>query len=192
MNQSLRAECERMLPVMTDQIAGEVGRVGLLAILAQQAPSLSMPGFERPEAWENVGNVYVQTLGHLPRQAILEAFRSWHRGELYSDPMRHTFFPKPVELLTLADRWMADMRVATYRAKKALEHVEASGVEWTAERKKAERQKMIEMGLLNPDGSLNFTMGAKAPPEPPKPTQSPQQVAERLRQAASDDIGDVI
>ena len=52
---------------------------------------------------------------------------------------------------------------------------------FTPEQRAAERQKMIEAGYLNPDGTPNLTVSARAMPEAHRPTRSPQEVAASLR-----------
>lgn len=195
MNPALRAECARVAPIL--QAPPEpLDPRALMVLFARQAPSLSLPAFDRPDAFGDMGDVYVRTLGHLPIESVEAAFQMWHRGEMYpKEPGRHGFFPKPVELLTLAERHLATMRTAAYRAKVALSHVEKSGVEWTPQRKAEERAKSIAAGHLTPDGRVRFPEIKRVVTDV-RPSMSQHEVAERLRAKAAHPetrgVGDVL
>lgn len=208
-NPTLRAEVERQYPALLAAME-PAHDVDLMRVLVQQAQLLGI-GQRGEDEWADLMGIYLTQLKDFPLEAIEEAFAKWNRGELYpKDVGRHAFFPKPAELHALGTLHLTDMRIAAYRARKALEHVEKAGVEWTPERKAAERQKMIDQGLLTADGKPNFQIKAKSIPDD-RPRLSPHQMAEQLRAsdaaarysgapisrhhitpAPVDDIGDVI
>lgn len=202
LNAKLRDEARELQPAIEHELE-PAARTDLLPLLIRQAIVFGVPD-RRPEAWAELLDVYLQALEGFSVAAVEDGFARWNRGELYpAQPQRHAFFPKPAELVTMAAPHKRDLQMARYRVRKALEHVAKTGHAWTPERKAAERQKMIEMGLLTADGKPNFQIAGKTIPGELRPTRTPQQVAEQLRAAASneapktdtpaaDDIGDVI
>lgn len=205
LNRTLRAECERMLPVLEEQKA-PAERAQALEIIARRMVAYGITenlAYQHGVRWDS----YVAGLEGMPAYAIEDAFDRWDRGEGVTKIEYAGIAPKPPQLAILAQAGKAEIWTAAYRARKALEHVEKTGVEWTPERKAAERQKMLDLGLLNPDGSPNLSLSAKGMPEPHRPRYSPQELAAQLRatDAAArhggapisrrhieDDVGDVL
>ncbi len=138
---------------------------------------------------------YADALEGLPLYAIEEGVVRWNRAEGHKDLSMGGFPPRPAQLYALATEGKRELYLAAWRAKKALEWVEKQGVEWTPERKRAEREKAIAMGFLNPDGSSVPLAPARRFSDAPRPRMTPQQVAAQLRAAAErggDDVGEVI
>lgn len=191
----LRGEAADLLPMLNARVrAPEAPLAELKSLFTRQALALGIPD-RSPGEWASLFEIYARTLAGFSLEALEAAFDRWNACALYPDqPQRHAFFPKPAELLTLAERHMTELRMAAYRAKKALEFVEEKGLEWTPERKREEREKMIAMGFLSPDGKPNFVVAGKSMPEPPRMRGTQHQAAERIRAMASqaDEIGDVI
>lgn len=204
LNATLRAECQRVLPVLenakvpaTDAEALEIiaRRMVAYGITANAAYSHGV-------TWES----YLSALEGLPPHAIEDAFDRWGRGEGVKDVVAAGFPPRPPQLALLAQTAKREVFSAVYRARKALEHVEKTGVEWTPERKRIEREKMIAAGYLNQDGSPNMgDLKLRGMPEHERPRQSSQEAAEAIRRSAeardrgmpvsrrhADDVGDVI
>lgn len=209
LNRTLRAECERVLPALeaakepaTDEqvleiVARRMVAYGITANLA----------FSHGVTWES----YVSGFGDMPLYAVEDAFDRWDRGEGTNGNLQYAGLPpKPPQLAILAAKGKTELWMAAYRARKALGHIEKTGQDWTPERRAAERQKSIDAGHLNPDGSLRLPPLGRRMPEAPHPTNNPQEVAARLREAdgkarhggapisqhhidpPADDVGDVI
>ncbi len=192
LNATLRAECERVLPEL------EAAKVraepeAILELVARRMVAYGITAnmaYSHGVTWES----YVTALEGFPLYAIEAAFDRWDRGEgTKGDVAAAGYPPRPPQLAILAAPGKTELWTAAYRARKALEHVERSGADWTPERKRAERQKMIDLGFLNPDGTPNLQLRPKTVPLAQRPRQSPQEVAERLRSMSGhDDIGDVV
>lgn len=208
MNPTLRQQAEEMLPMLEAAKAPAEDRE-ILRVLIRHAPTYALP--TRPEGeWENFFGVYLDALVGLSVHALEDAFLRWNRGEDMKDPAMGQFFPKPAQLFALAQKAKTEVWMAAYRARKALEHVEKQGAEWTPARRAEERKKMIEAGYLNADGTPNLILAPKVMPEMSRPRVSPQQMAEQLRrtdaqarqggapisrrhiEAPADDVGDVL
>lgn len=179
LNPTLRAEVEEKAGLIMDRSAPADPKM-LALVLRQHARILAVPD-QSDESWADMFGVYLDMLGPLPIESVSRAFERWHRGELYpKDPGRHAFFPKPAEVYSLAEPLMLELKMAAYRARKALEHVEAHRPrEKTPEDAETIRQMLSE-----------FRGSAKAMPgDPRRPLESPQQVAQRLREAADIPVG---
>lgn len=207
LNRTLRAECERMLPMLEMQKA-PAERADVLEIIARRMVAYGVTenlAFQHGVRWDS----YVAGLAGMPANAIEDAFDRWDRGEGTGGNMTYAGLPpRPPQLALLAQVGKTEIWTAAYRAKKALDHVEKEAQHFTPEQRAAERQKMIEAGYLNADGSPNLTLSAKAMPEPHRPRHSPSEVAAQLRatDAAArhggapisrkhiepDDVGDVL
>lgn len=208
-NKTMRAEAERLLPVI-EQAKESAAPEELMAILVRHAPAFGVQAKSAGE-WASLFGVYLDALDGLPAQALEDAFLRWNRGEIYGlGSGRHAFYPKPAELYKLADASKRELIMAAYRARRAFEYVEKEGVDWTPERKAAERQKAIDLGYLNPDGSVKWSAPKGVSDVVARPSVSPQEMAEQLRRRADtqaraggapisrhhceapDDVGDVI
>lgn len=180
----------------------------ILRVLIRHAPTYALQARADGE-WSQLFEVYLDALEGFSVHNIEGAFLRWNRGEDMKDPAMGQFFPKPAQLVALATKDKSEVWMAAYRAKKALDFVEKTGQDWTPERRAAERQKSIDAGHLNPDGSLKLPPMGRRMPEAPRPTSSPQQLAQELRQADAkarlggtpisrhhteepDDVGDVV
>lgn len=196
-NPKLREEARTLLPVLESTARAvqlsEEHDAAILEVLVRNAPPFGVQAKSGAE-WAALFEVYIDALESYPVEAVQDAFARWNRAELYpAEPQRQAFFPKPAELVTLAERFMVEVRTAAYRARRALAYVEDKGLEWTPERKRAEREKMIALGLLTADGKPNFVIGGKTLADAPKLAGTQHEAAQRIRQmAAADEVGDVI
>lgn len=209
LNPTLRAETERLLPVL-EEMKQPASREEIILIIAREMPAWGVSTKHAGEFGVTYAS-YADALEGLSAYAIEEGVVRWNRGEGHKDLAMGGFPPRPAQLSILANDAKRELWMAAYRAKLALQHIEKTWTEWTPERKKAERQKMIEAGYLNPDGTPNMTgHGPKGMPEAARPQRSPQEVAAELRSHAQaryggapiskhhtapapvDDIGDVI
>lgn len=181
-NPTLRAEAERLLPILT-RASQPAADEEVLAILVKHAPAYGVHAKSDGE-WAALFGSYLEALEGLPAYAVEEGFVRWNRGEGHKDLAMSGFYPRPPQLYQLVQLSRNELGMAKYRAQKALEFVEDRGLEWTPERKAAERQKMIDAGYLNPDGTPNMTgLGPRTMPQDRKPSRSPQEVAEELRRS---------
>lgn len=186
---ALRAEVQQMLPVLCEQMhEGPAVPTTLHVELVRHALTLGVADRTDGE-WIDLLSIYAKALEKFSFGAIQGAFVRWNRCELYpNEPGRHGFFPKPAEIHALAQKHMNEIGMAYWRAKKALEFVEEKGIEWTAERRREERQKAIEAGYLKPDGSLNVEFTMRKIPGENRPQQTPHQMADALRSRPVDDV----
>ncbi len=179
LNATLRAECQRVLP-MLEAAKAPATELQTLEVIARRMVAYGVTSnlaFSHGVTWDS----YVGAFEGLPLYAIEDAFDRWDRGEGVKDIAAAAFPPRPPQLALLAVQAKQEVFTAAYRAKKALAHVEKEGVEWTRERRLAERQKMIDAGYLNPDGSPNITLKSRGMPSAPRPAFSQHELAEQLR-----------
>lgn len=194
-NRTLRAEAERMLPMIV-RCAERAEPEEIMRILVREAPAYGVTAKSAAE-WSALFESYLTALDGLPALAIEDAFVRWNRGEGMRDIGMAGWYPKAPQLYMLAETTKRELHMAAYRARRALEYVEEKGLDWTEDRKKAERQKAIDAGYLNADGTFNFTPKTKGFHHlVDHPSISPQQMAANLRASAGtpkdDDPGDVI
>jgi hypothetical protein len=189
-NPKLRKEAAEIGPRL-EMAKRPATRDEIIATVMREMPAWGVSHKNAGE-WGVTYASYADALEGLSIYAIEDGVVRWNRGEDQPDLKMGGFPPRPAQLYILAQKSQQELHMAAYRVKRALEHVEAKSVEWTPERKAAEKARAIEMGLLNPDGSLAFKIGAvKGMPEAARPTTSRHDLAEKLRQAA-DDVGDVL
>lgn len=182
LNAKLRAECHDLLPMLEAQKAPATAEQTLEVVMRRMVAYgvTANLAFSHGVTWES----YVAGLEGLPIHAIEDAFDRWDRGEGVKDIVAAGFPPRPPQVALLAQQAKQEIFTAAYRARKALDHVEKTGAEWTHERKAAEKAKMIELGYLNPDGTANLNgFSLKGMPQPEKPRWTPHELAERLRQS---------
>ena len=156
-------------------------REEIVALVAGQMPAWGVSA-KAAEVWNLTYASYADALAGMPLHAVQECIIRWNRGKGVKDIAAAGFPPRPAQLVTLADEAKRELFMAAYRVGLALK-VEETAEAWTAERKAAERQKMIDQGLLTADGKPNFAIGAKAIPNAPRLDQ--HALAEQLRQASA-------
>lgn len=180
LNRTLRAECERVLPVLEEAKTPALD-AQVLEIVARRMVAYGITtnaAYQHGVTWES----YLAGLRGMPAYAIEDAFDRWDRGEGTNGNLAFAGLPpKPPQIAILAQAGKTEIWTAAYRARKALDHVEKAAQHFTPEQRAAERQKMIDAGYLNPDGSPNLTPSLKGMPEAPRPRHSPQELAAALR-----------
>lgn len=191
LNPKLRAECQEILPALQGAKA-PAAEAEVLEILVRNAPTygITAPGVG---GWMVFFGAYLDALEGLPAYAIEDAFLRWNRGEGHANLQMASFYPKPGQLFTLAQKGKAELWLAAYRAEKALAYAE--------EKAKPPPEVRKEVGSKLGD-LLAELKGARRMPDPFRPTLSPQQMAEKIRASnpgekidtspATDDPGDVI
>lgn len=181
LNATLRAECERVLPMLME--AREPAPENeVLEILVRHAPAYNV-AVPAGGNWSYLFGPYLDALEGLPAYAIEDAFLRWNRGEGHANLQMASFYPKSAQLVMLAQKGKATLYMASYRAKKALEYVDK-----TAPRQIPEEERRKVADALR---ELSQTMRSKPMPHDFPPRVSPQEMAARIRAAAPDD-GDVI
>lgn len=126
-----------------------------------------------PEEWATLWRAYIEALAPLPLEAIKVALTQWNREASY--------FPKPGEIYTRAIEHATRLRTVAYRARKAAEFRPRPAPK-SAEQRAAERQELIDQGILTPDGKVNLQLKGFDPGS--RMVRTPQQVAEGLRAQA--------
>lgn len=122
-----------------------------------------------------LAEVYVETLSTLPLEAIQEALREWGRED-------QAFMPNSGQIYSRAKPHAERLWMAAYRAKRAAEYVEKNPPPKTAEEIAADRQKAIDMGLMDPvTGKMIVNLPSM---DMPGPRGTPQQEADRVRKVA--------
>lgn len=189
LNAKLRAECSEILPALQAAKA-PADEAEVLEILVRNAPTygINAPGVG---GWEVFFGAYLDALEGLPAYAVEDAFLRWNRGEGHANLQMASFYPKPGQLFTLAQKGKAELWMAAYRADKALAYAEAKTTPPPEVRK--------EMGAKLSD-LLAELKGTAKPPGAFGPRVSPQQMAQQIRAQAEapkpaadpDDVGDVL
>lgn len=175
-NPTLRTQAEQMLPALL-AAKEPAPDEQIMGILIRHAPTYAVQARSDGEYAELFG-VYLDALSGFSAHQIEDAFLRWNRGEDMKDPAMGQFFPKPAQLVHLANKAKAEVWMAAYRAQKALEHVEQQPREIPPEEKAA-----VAAGLRD----LAATFAPKALPEDMRPRLSPQQVAAKLRSMSADE-----
>jgi hypothetical protein len=150
----------------------------LIAILKDEGRTLGATMSD--EDWLAVSQPYVDALGHMTVDCIASAFLAWRRGEGEKNPLWATIFPRPDQVVRLAQPFWLQEKARQYRERRERE----SGRTFTAEERAAERQKMIDAGYLKLDGTPNLDLKVKEIPGISKPRLTPQQTAANLLAAS--------
>lgn len=175
-NPKLRAECERLLPIL-ERERSPASPAEILMILVRNAPTYGIRAANDGE-WAALFQGYVEALNGLPASAIEDAFLRWNRGEGDKNPMMREFYPKPPQLVHLAQDMRAKLFAAAHRARKALEYVDATIPRITPEEAK---QRRADLQAL----AAELGSRSRQPMIDVRPSRTPQQMAEELRAAAA-------
>lgn len=185
-NRTLRAEAERLLPVL-EAAKAPASEEETLAILVRHAPHYGITAKVAGE-WGAFFGSYLDALSGLSAYMIEDAFVRWNRGE-GGDIRTSGFYPKSGQLYLLATAARTELSMAVYRAKRAMEYVEKQAPRKISE----EERKRVAAEFAQLAQSMGRGHGM---PTEPRPRFTPQQVAQQLRAAApvarADDVGDVI
>jgi len=155
----------------------------ILGILVRHAPAYGVHA-KGPEEWAALFGSYLDALDGLSAYAVEDAFLRWNRGEGHKDLAMSGFYPKPPQLVQLAQAARQELYSACYRGRKALEYDDRpAGAQIPAE----DRARMAE------DMKALAASMRREVPLAPRPTVTPQQAAQRAREAAvADEVGDVV
>lgn len=163
-NPTLRAEAERMIP-MLERITRPMTPEEMLLILTREMPTYGIPNKPQGE-WAAFFGAYLRDLAPLNATSLVDAFTRWGRGEMYpQQPGRHGFYPKPAELTAMAKKMRTDLSNALYRAREALRWADVRPRPKTAEDRRRDTEEAIRKGFLirGPDGTLRPNMAKPAP-----------------------------
>lgn len=144
--------------------------IDIMQALVELAPTYGLRDLSASE-YDALFRVYLEALAPLPLEAIKEGIVQWSRDG-------NGYFPKPEQIYQRAEPFAHPLRLAAYRAKKALTWAEDNPPPKTAEERAADRQRAIDAGILNPDGTVNLTF---KPVAETRPRETAQQMADRLR-----------
>lgn len=158
-------------------------REELLGLL--QAEGQTLGASMVAQEWEAMIGPYEAAFAHMPLACLTQAFEAWRRGEGEKNPLWATIFPRPDQLARLAEPFWLEERAKQYRERREREGPR----QFTAEERATERQKMIDAGYLNADGTPNLARSAKHIPAPDHPRRSPAEVAQELRDHAQARFG---
>lgn len=172
-NPTLKRQAEEMLPSL-ERAKVKAEAEDVFAILMRHTTTYAMPGRSDAE-WADLFGVYLDALDGFSVHAIEDAFLRWNRGEDMKDPAMGQFFPKPAQLVHLANKAKAEVWMASYRARKALESAEKTQPREIPE----EERKAVSEALRELAGGLTL----KPIPEDLRPRMTPAEVAARLREA---------
>lgn len=205
-NPGLRREASELV-IHLESRKRPASREQIVAAVAGQMPAWGVSA-KAAEVWNLTYASYADALDGMPLYAVQEAIIRWNQGKAVKDIAAAGFPPRPAQLVTLAEEAKRELYMAAYRVGLALKTEEAAEA-WTPERKREERQKMIDQGLLTEDGKPNFALGGKPIPND-RPKIDQHALAEQLRAAAgqarrfgapvsrkdieppADDVGDVV
>ena len=188
-NQTLRAECEGLMPRL-EGVTETADPGDLLALLNAKAPKFGVP-----VAGADFWSAYLHDLARFPLPAVQGAFAAWAKPESHQrHPDMATIFPTPAQLVPFALAHRNALAQMRYRARKAVERVEKAPPKITEAERKEVGKSFAELAQM---------MKAKQPRDPFAPRLSPHQVAQQLRASASnpvaksdaapeDDVGDVL
>lgn len=183
-NPKLRAEAERLLP-MLEEMKRPAERDEILLVIGREMPAwgISM------KAAATMGVTfasYAEALEGFSLYAVEEAVVRWNAGAKGRLELKDAGFPpRPAQLAVLAQEVRREVYMAKYRAEKAMAYVEEVVDRGPPVDGDTFRKLLADLG------------GAKKPNplEDTRPRLTPQQVADQLRASAapkSQDVGDVI
>lgn len=209
-NPTLRAEAERILPVL-ESLKAPAQRAEVIAIIMREMPAWGVGSKQAAEFGVTYAS-YADALEGLSAYLVEEAVVRWNNGQRQGSLKDAGFPPRPAQLAMLAQEARNELYMAAYRAKLALQYVEKEIPRQITEEERKEVGPMFrelaaaprpsfppqppgitmadwirkcrEEGLVNEPGA-----------EPPRaPGQTKAEMAEALRAhaAAEDDPGDVI
>lgn len=146
----------------------------IFAILVDHAPVYGIRDLSPPE-YERLFSVYLRALEPLPMEALREAFVDWSRTG-------SGFFPKPEQIYQRAERVASALRMAAYRAQKAVRWRDDHRPPKSAEERARDRQAAVDAGLIDENGRVVLNLRTTRTSTMVKETRS--DMADRLRRVA--------
>lgn len=165
-NPTLRAECERVVVTLAKAVAG-AGPAEAERVVGLAALDYEITGDQE------LFTPYGILLSTYSADSIRDALRLWKSGHGMREGM-NAFFPRPEQLVPLAEISRVMWSGALHRARKAIEKYAADTPRAKSPQDMHQIRRMLE----------EFRASPKHIPEPKRPRETPQQVAERLRSRA--------
>lgn len=171
-NPDLLDEVKAQLPAL-EAAAAPAGADFVNTLLTEVGVICGVP-WDDPRTMALAKGEYIAILGELPREALRQGVDAFKRSDL-----SNYGFPKPARLLTFAEPFASEIRIALGRAKAAAKREATGARKVTPEDRKAEIERLKAEGVLDANGKviLNF----KTPPPPPPPAESAAAVKERAK-----------
>lgn len=131
---------------------------------------------------------YFEIFSEYPTEAILKGCADFKRS-----PDSSFGFPRPGRLLGFVKPHAERIRMVIYRARRLTEVDPPKPLPKTPEEKAADRQKLIDSGIMDADGNIKPLAFATVIPESNPKGETPAQMADRLRamEVASKANGDM-
>jgi hypothetical protein len=174
---ALRAEAARLLPELVRMIDGRPSNAELEVALGPLLIVKRKPDFgpnvdtaKMTAAWQAI---YYDHLRRFPIQAVRAGVKDLVATHIYPD------MPQPAELVKACEPYAWKIRTAQARLKMALDLPEPPA----RVDRKANLEAMRAAGWLNQNGEVDAAriLSTARRPNYPKPSESPQQMAARLR-----------
>lgn len=201
-NPTLRAEADRLLPVL-ENLKAPATREQIIVMIAREMPAWGVPA--RTAEMNGVTYVsYAEALEGYSGYCVAEAIAQWNSGEHQESLKEAGFPPRPAQLAMLAQAAKSELYMAAYRAKLALQYVEKELPRPISDEERKDVGSMFK--------ELAAAPRPKIPPQPPgismvdwvrkcreegivddpgtvyrAPGQSPAEMADSLRAAAAAD-----
>lgn len=142
-----------------------------------------LPDFGNGEAGKKLKQAWLAVWYGQLRHFPLAAVRAGIHAYIGAPVNRFPDFPQPGELCSFIEPFAERIRTALYRMRAALaiEHTPQTEID-----RAANHQRLVDAGWVDADGNFDIKrcMGKiKSGPPPARPTESPQQMASRIRGA---------
>lgn len=164
-NPTLRAECERLEPILAEAMRG-ASPEGVLALVMQEAGEMGVSA--DPGAFQ----AYVLALGGCSLESIRDGMARWKAGDGPNAKFK-SIFPQPTQLSIACEKSRMVWSGALSRARKALDRAKTMAA---PDRKPEDVETIREL-------LADFRAKSMAT-APARPRETPQQLAQRLRDAS--------
>lgn len=149
-------------PAGDDFVAGLLTEVGVIC---------GIP-WDDPKVMAIAKRAYFDVLSDLPREALRKGVDTFKANDL-----SNYGFPKPARLLTFAQPFATELKIALGRARAAAKKQATAAAPITAEQRRAEIERLKAEGVLDENGKviLNFK-------KPPAPEPDKEAISDRARE----------
>jgi hypothetical protein len=180
----LKEEAASALPALEAALSGHATPQDILIVMAAKGPAYGLDFQDKsPEAWALMAAPYLALLTEFSADIIEAGFLAWDRGEVVTDAMARSFYPRPAQLYDGCVKAKVALASMRWRCKRAAEWGPPKPAEPI---KRMTRAEMVAAGYMTEDGRVvGLGSGLKAMPAGSiKPHHgTPQQVAETLRRS---------
>lgn len=140
-------------PAGDDFVAGLLTKVGLIC---------GIP-WDDPDVMAMAKREYFDVLSGLPREALSKGVDAFKANDL-----SNYGFPKPARLLTFAQPFATELKIALGRARKAATRQATAARQITPEERRAEIERLKAEGILDANGKVILNFKKPPAPEPDK------------------------